>query len=403
MTTTALVDTQVLGLLKSHSGTKADLSAQTAHSPQINNDIRLFGWIATANIPSILHPLVAVYAQCINPLVADPRDAIFVSYMLFYLFTAIPSALWLLFGSFTWIHAIAHTVYLAVFTAPFILMLHCLCHRRIGNPKNSPWLDAIVHYFLAPFFGETWNTFYYHHVKHHHVEDNGPEDLSSTIWYDRDNALHFLAYFARFYLFVGMELPWYFYKKGRYSQAFNCLVGEYGTMLGYCLFYLYICPNNPLGVTFVFIVPLNLARYGMMSGNWAQHAFIEPTDPTNDYKSAITCLASFYNKNCFNDGYHTSHHLNPLRRWDDHPQNFVSTAEKYRKQTTVVFEGLDFHAVWVALMFKNYSTLANHFVQLANKGDPDYMTKEQIMVYLERRTKRLSKEQIAQHYTLKKQ
>ncbi|KAJ1341376.1 hypothetical protein BSLG_004106 [Batrachochytrium salamandrivorans] len=363
-----------------------------------NNNVRLFGWIATENIPAVLHPLVAVYASAANTLVADPRDTIFVSYILFYLFTIVPSALWLLFGRFTWIHAVLHAVFLGIFTAPFILMLHCLCHRRIGHQTHAPWLDHVVHVLLAPFFGETWNTFYYHHVKHHHVEDNGPDDLSSTIWYDRDNPVHFLVYFLRFYLFIGIELPLYFIRKGRYSQAFNCFVGEYGTLAFYAMFYFVLCPSNPAGVIFAWYVPLNLARFGMMSGNWAQHAFIEHSDPTNDYKSAITCLASFYNKNCFNDGYHTSHHLNPLRRWDDHPKNFVSSSEKYKKETTVVFEGLDFHAVWVALMLKDYSTLADHFVQLADSSDKMYMSKEQLMAYLKRRTRRLPQDVVARHY-----
>ncbi|KAJ1341284.1 methionine aminopeptidase, type II [Batrachochytrium salamandrivorans] len=370
----------------------------TAHHLNTNNNVRLFGWIATENIPAVLHPLVAVYASAANTLVADPRDTIFVSYILFYLFTIVPSALWLLFGRFTWIHAVLHAVFLGIFTAPFILMLHCLCHRRIGHQTNAPWLDHVVHVLLAPFFGETWNTFYYHHVKHHHVEDNGPDDLSSTIWYDRDNPVHFLVYFLRFYLFIGIELPLYFIRKGRYSQAFNCFVGEYGTLAFYAMFYFVLCPSNPAGVIFAWYVPLNLARFGMMSGNWAQHAFIEHSDPTNDYKSAITCLASFYNKNCFNDGYHTSHHLNPLRRWDDHPKNFVSSSEKYKKETTVVFEGLDFHAVWVALMLKDYSTLADHFVQLADSSDKMYMSKEQLMAYLKRRTRRLPQDVVARHY-----
>eukprot|EP00842_Homolaphlyctis_polyrhiza_P004361 jgi/Hompol1/4926/HPOL_004030-RA len=271
-------------------------------------------------------------------------------------------------------------------------MLHCVCHRKIAS-KNFPYLDSIVHVVLSPFFGETWNTFYYHHVKHHHVEDNAPTDLSSTIWYDRDNALHFAIYFFRFYFLIIFELPLYFIRKGRYLWAINAFAGELLTLMFYFSFFL-LLPHNTLGVIFAWFVPFNLARFGMMSGNWAQHAFVEPDDPKNDYKTSITCLDSFYNKNCFNDGYHTSHHLNPLRRWDDHPKNFVDNADKYFGQTTVVFQGMDFHAVWVALMFKDYKTLANQFVQIGENK----MSHQQIVDFLKARTKRVDRKLIAKHY-----
>ncbi|KAI8920448.1 fatty acid desaturase-domain-containing protein [Entophlyctis helioformis] len=357
----------------------------------LDDDLRIFGWFATADIPAALMPLVRAYRSWAATLVADPRDIIFVTYMLFYFVTIVPSTIGLLIR-FSWIHAIAHTIALAVFTAPFILMLHCLCHRKIASP-NHPWLDHVVHVVLSPFFGETWNTFYYHHVKHHHVEDNNPDDLSSTIWYDRDNALHFLIYYLRFFLLIVVELPLYFVRKGKYVWAFNAFFGEIGTLVFYASFF-WLCPNNAAGVIAAWFVPFNLARYGMMSGNWAQHAFVEPTDPTNDYKTAITCLQSFYNTNCFNDGYHTSHHLNPLRRWEEHPQHFVDSAEKYREQTVIVFKDIDFHGIWCLLMIKDYKTMARHFVQI---GEPK-MSEEEVMDFLKARTKRMTPEAIAKHF-----
>ncbi|KAL2914384.1 hypothetical protein HK105_206156 [Polyrhizophydium stewartii] len=366
-------------------------AAQGLSGADIAASVRLFGWFAPEDIPAFLRPAVAAYASAAATLVQDPRDIIFVTNMVFYFATIVPSAVMLL-ARFSWLHAVLHTVALAVFTAPFILMLHCLSHRKIAS-KSAPWLDHLVHVVLSPFFGETWNTFYYHHVKHHHVEDNNPLDLSSTIWYDRDNAFHFLLYFARFYFLIVLELPVYFIRKGRYQWAFNCFAGEVATLVFYASFF-WLLPNNPNGVIFAWFVPFNLARFGMMSGNWAQHAFVEHSDPTNDYKTSITCLATFYNKNCFNDGYHTSHHLNPIRRWDEHPQNFVDHKEKYDAQTTVVFRDLDFHGVWVALMLKDYDTLAKSFVQVGEKK----MTHDELKQYLRARTKRLPAELIAKHF-----
>jgi len=130
----------------------------------------------------------------------------------------------------------------------------------VTKSGRTPWTDYAIHYLLGPFYGETWNTFYYHHVKHHHVEDNGVDDLSSTIWFDRDNIFHFAQYFGRFYFLIGIELPLYFIRKGKRDWALNVFVGEYGTLLFLASFFL-IC-SDPKSVIFAWFVPLNLARFG---------------------------------------------------------------------------------------------------------------------------------------------
>jgi hypothetical protein len=228
--------------------------------------VRAFSWFRNSSVPSYLQPLLKSYIKWTHTFIADPRDTIFVSHILFSLATIVPSALWLLYR-FNWIHAILHTVSLIFTIPPFILMLHCTCHKKVSKTA-FPWVDNTIYYVLAPFYGQTWNTFYYHHVKHHHIEDNGVEDLSSTIWYDRDNLFHFLIYFFRFYFLIVVELPWYFFKKGRYWWGTSVFLGEVSTFSLYYLCF-QIC-ENPLSVVFALIVPLNFSRIGMMSGNFTQ-------------------------------------------------------------------------------------------------------------------------------------
>lgn len=220
--------------------------------------IRAFSWFSNASVPSPFQPALQAYIEWTHGFLADPRDTIFVSHIIFSLLTMVPSALFLLYR-FNWLHAILHTVALVVTIPPYILMLHCTCHKKVTKSGLVPWTDYAIHYLLGPFYGETWNTFYYHHVKHHHVEDNGVDDLSSTIWYDRDNWLHFAHYFGRFYFFVGLELPLYFIRKGKKDWALNVFVGEYGTLLFLSSFF-WIC-SDPKSVIFALFVPLNLARY----------------------------------------------------------------------------------------------------------------------------------------------
>lgn len=134
--------------------------------------------------------------------------------------------------------------------------------------------------------GHTWNTYYYHHVKHHHVEGNGPNDLSSTIRYQRDNIVHFLHYVARFFFLIWFDLPRYFLRKGQINNAIKAGSWE---ILNYAAIYSFYRINLKATI-FVFLCPLFLMRIGLMVGNWGQHAFVDADDPNSDFRSSITLI-----------------------------------------------------------------------------------------------------------------
>ena len=76
-------------------------------------------------------------------------------------------------------------------------------------------------------------------------------------------------------------------------------------------------------------------------------AFVDPDDPSNDYKSAITCINARYNHRGFNDGYHISHHLVANRHWTDHPAELQENLQAYVDNDAIIFEGIDFFMVWL--------------------------------------------------------
>ncbi len=269
----------------------------------------------------------------------------------------------------------------------------------------------------APLFGQTWNTYYFHHVKHHHVlgtacaralrltcsaADNGPEDLSSTLRYQRDSVADFVRYFARFFFLVALELPASFLRRRQFWNAAATFGGE---AAGLALLAVAM-RVAPLAAAVVFLLPFVVVRFGMMSTNWAQHAFVDPASPQNSYTSSTICLAHRYNEDAFNDGYHTSHHLNPRRHWTEHPSRLVQELGTFAAQQPVVFRHIDFMGVWWLLMRRDYDTLAELFVHLGDerpasaevpaRGSPcgsliAYF--RQIVALLKLRTQRLSAEQ----------
>ena len=59
-------------------------------------------------------------------------------------------------------------------------MLHCISHRKPFK-KNYTWLYNYIIWFVCPFFGHTPETYFVHHIGMHHVENNMPDDASSTL------------------------------------------------------------------------------------------------------------------------------------------------------------------------------------------------------------------------------
>jgi fatty acid desaturase/outer membrane lipoprotein-sorting protein len=273
----------------------------------------------------------------------------------------IPAALYLyLPGRFDWRVALAYwLVWGFLFLDRVTLMLHCTSHRTLFS-RRVHWLNLYVPWILAPFYGQTPTTYFAHHIAMHHVEDNLPEDLSSTMRYRRDRFLDWLHYLGRFLLLNVVLLPAYLYRKGRRGLAWRAVVGE----LAFWTAGAGLAVLNLEATMVVFLVPVLVIRALMMAGNWGQHAFIDPGDPANPYGNSITCINCRYNRRCFNDGYHIVHHLRPTQHWMELPAEFEARREVYGKHDAVVFDGIDFFTVWLYLMLHRWNALARAFVRL---------------------------------------
>jgi len=241
----------------------------------------------------------------------------------------------------------------------FTLMLHCTSHRPLFSPRHGA-LNSVIPWVLSPFFGQTPDTYFAHHMGMHHVEENLTGDLSTTMPFRRDRLGHWLRYYARFMAFGTVELSRYLARTGKRRLLRRTLVGEgaYWAAVTVLLFL------NPRATLVVFLAPLLLMRALMMAGNWAQHAFICSEQPGNPFRASITCVETRYNRRCFNDGYHALHHLDPRCHWSDHPAQYEASMAEYGRQDAVVFRGVDFFQVWLLLMTGRWQRLARSFVRL---------------------------------------
>ncbi len=298
--------------------------------------------------------------RLVRKLLSDERDMPFVGLIARISLTVVPTGVALFVpGLFSLWLAALHIVLVIFFMGPFVLMLHNTSHRRFFNTRWSR-LNLIIPWVLGPFFGESPDTFFAHHVGMHHAENNLRADLSSTIGYRRDSFIAFLHYFLRFF-FVGIfELSGYFARKKRRTLLVRCVVGELSFLVGMgALLYF-----DWRATVAVFVAPFVITRFGMMAGNWAQHAFVDEASPECSYRNSITCIDSGYNRRCFNDGYHIGHHLKATMHWTDMPGDFLRNVGSYESERAIVFRGIDYFGVWLLLMLGRYDWLARRFVHL---------------------------------------
>jgi hypothetical protein len=98
------------------------------------------------------------------------------------------------------------------------------------------------------------------------------------------------------------------------------------------------------------------------------------------------------NRYCFNDGYHTSHHLNSRRHWRDHPASFLKAKSEYQTQGALVFHNIDYIEITYRLLRKDYDHLARCLVPI---GDQIGKSHQELVSLLRSKTQRFSEEKIA--------
>lgn len=297
-------------------------------------------------------------------LIRDERDLPFVYLTLKISLTMVPLAILMYMPFVTgWIWWLVAAGYFYLnnflFKGPFGLMLHCTSHRPWFKKKYSVW-NLYLPWFIGLFFGQTPETYASHHLGMHHRENNMENDLSSTMHYQRDSLRDFSKYLMNFVVLGIIPLVKYFRERKQNKIAFKVIRGE--------IFFVLMCVGlgfvNWPATLMVFILPFLISRIIMMMGNWAQHSFVDVEDPGNHYKNSITCINTPYNKKCWNDGYHISHHIKPAMHWTKHPEHLQDNLSDYAENRALVFEGIEFLTVWVNLMNKRYEKLASHVVNI---------------------------------------
>lgn len=315
-------------------------------------------------------------------LIRDERDLPFTYLTLLVTFTLIPLGVLLYMPFVTgWVWWVLAAVSLFInnitFKGPFGLMLHCTTHRPFFKERYAR-LNHYLPWVLAPFFGQSPETYHAHHIGMHHTENNLEPDESSTMPYRRDSVRGFSRYFLTFFFTGIYTLCTYFFLRKRKRLMYRTVRGE----ALFVLFCAGLCFVDWKATLVVFILPFLIFRLVAMAGNWVQHAFISPDSPEDPYQNSITCINVKFNHKCWNDGYHISHHIDPTLHWTEHPGYFLKHLDQFGKRKAVVFAGLNYLDIFGMLMRDRYDLLAAHFVDVGGQ----YRSDEEVIRFLRSRT-----------------
>jgi len=146
-----------------------------------------------------------------------------------------------------------------------------------------------------------------------------------------------------------------------------------------------LCFVNFNATLWIFIIPLVFSRLVMMLGNWTQHAFVDPNEPDNAFKSTFNCINTKYNHKCWNDGYHLMHHLKPGAHYTEMPLMFIKAKDKIAEQQSLVFDGVHYLHLFLYLMTRNYNKMADNLVNINNT----FASREEAIEVMKERTRRL--------------
>ena len=257
-------------------------------------------------------------------------------------------------------------------------MIHKEGHAAKGHFKKPLQVFNNMHgHFLSFLYGHVPQGYPMGHMRIHHKHDNAPDDVTSTVFYDRSHAARFLIYLFEFALFwTGISVANYHYKKGKMKEFRKMAAGM---LAFYGLIAVTMYVNFWFGFAYL-VIPHMSCIFLLAAINYTWHAWTDPTEPKNIYKNSITILDGQYN--VYNEDYHVEHHKRPQTHWEEYPVNFEKHLDDYKKNRAVIFQDTQAFEVFFLILFSDFDKMADKFVDL--NGD---MSRDDIKALLRERLK----------------
>jgi len=241
---------------------------------------------------------------------------------------------------------------------------HTLVHKAGHDHKGffkAPFqiLNPFVEWWCTPFYGVVPNSFSIAHMKIHHRWHNDVGDLHTNLDLDRTLSSSFFIYVPRFMLYwTGVSCVMLFAKRQEwnlFAQQIYGMVYYYGIAFmfwkwdrTFCLLY-WLYPHAE-AITFLCAI------------SYLWHAFVEESDPNNQYVNSLTILEG--HDNIWNEDYHVVHHHEPNVHWSNMPESYKKHIDDYAKCNATIFRDTEEGMLLKMMFTKDFKGMAKHFVDL---------------------------------------
>jgi len=249
----------------------------------------------------------------------------------------------------------------------FFAHAHTIVHKAGHDHKGFfrgafRCLNGVVEWWITPFYGVVPNNYSIAHMKIHHRWHNDVDDVHTNLDLDRTVLGSFLIYTPRFTLYwTGLSPAALLVKRKEWALLRQLLVGMvvyYGAMaLLWCW--------SPIFCLVYWVYPHMEACVLLCAISYLWHAFVEESDPGNQYVNSVTILDG--HDNVWNEDYHVVHHHAPNCHWTDAPEHFRAHREQYASVTATIFQDTEEGMLLKWLFEKDFDRMAEHFVDLNNK------------------------------------
>jgi len=278
----------------------------------------------------------------------------------------------------TMLPLLVHLYWMGFFFISGVNEFHYMAHYQIAKSKKNhifkyEWMNWFVIYVLEPMHGFVPGFWLDHHVKIHHKESNGPNDIQGVSFFER-SFYNYICFVADIPLQWFVRGPLVHYRNGDKNVAMQsalngiCFLG-FGAMLTKW--------DTLAGVLLFWIPHITRSMIFNSSNEFVQHALVDgrdgkPHDPANNAYILLKMIPRYnYPRGLrslpdnYEERWHAVHHAFPLKGMS----GLESIAPKVK--CNLVFD-TDFISFKQALMLRNTKKLAEWWRPGYNFGNDNY-------------------------------
>mmetsp|Transcript_76462 Transcript_76462/g.231795 ORF Transcript_76462/g.231795 Transcript_76462/m.231795 type:complete len:528 (+) Transcript_76462:56-1639(+) len=249
----------------------------------------------------------------------------------------------------------------------FFAHAHVLVHKSGHDHRGffkGPlrYMNGIVEWWVTLFYGVVPMNYSVAHMKIHHRWHNDVDDVHTNLDMDRTRFGSFLMYIPRFTLYwIGISPAALLIKRREWAFLRQLL----GGMAVYYGITALLWSWSPAFCLLYWVYPHVEANLFLCAISYIWHAFVEESDPGNQYVNSVTILEG--HDNIWNEDYHVVHHHAPNCHWSDAPKHFEERKEEYAKVYATIFRDTEEGMLIKWFFENNFDQMAAHFVDLSGK------------------------------------